>query len=186
MKKLVLGLLLIASPAYAHIRVENMTSRDGDAQKDAPCGAPGSQWGASGVTTLQPGATLTIEINEYVRHPGYFRIAFGEDANFKDPVSIQPIDPNRRTVSERDQDKASDFCSNPTVLMDNLDAHMSGGGKRSYEVKLPSIECVRCTIQIVQVMEDVIHGPYNLEVSSTSFDLPDLYHQCIDVTLAGT
>jgi hypothetical protein len=185
MNKLVLGMLLLAaSPAYAHIRVVNMTSRDGDAQKDGPCGAAGSQWGASGVTTLEPGATMTVTINEYIPHPGYFRLAFGEQSEFDSPASIQPISESRRKVNERDQDTGSDFCNNPTVLKDNVDAHMSGGGMRTYEVKLPSIECERCTLQIVQVMEDTVHGPYNLELGGT-FDLPDLYYQCIDVTLKG-
>ncbi|MET0285563.1 MAG: SCE4755 family polysaccharide monooxygenase-like protein [Polyangiales bacterium] len=184
MKKLVLASLLFASPAYAHIRVVNMTSRDGDAQKDGPCGAVGSQWGANGVTTLEPGATMSVTINEYIAHPGYFRIAFGEQGQFKSPASIQPIVESRRKFNERDQDTGSDFCNNPTVLMDNLDAHRSGGGMRSYDVKLPNIECERCTLQIVQVMEDTVHGPYNLELGGT-FDLPDLYYQCIDVTLKG-
>jgi hypothetical protein len=185
MKKLALGLstLLFAAPAHAHIRVLNMTSRDGDAMKEGPCGKAGSSWGASGSTTLEPGATMTITIDEYVPHPGYFRIAFGQDSDFKDPVSIQPIDVNRKHVSARDQDTGSDFCSNPTVLMDNLDAHMSGGGQRTYTVKLPDIACDRCSLQIIQVMEDPIHGAYNLEVGGGEFDLPDLYHQCVDVTL---
>jgi len=179
------ALLSTSVPAYAHIRVVNMTSRDGDAQKDAPCGAPASEWGKSGVTTLAPGATVTVTINEYIKHPGYFRIAFDRDGgkNLIDPVSIQPIDLNRKRFNDRDQDVGSDFCSNPTVLMDNLDAHMSGGGMRTYEVKLPDIECERCTLQIIQVMEDTIHGPYNVTLDNAGFDLPDLYHQCIDVTL---
>jgi hypothetical protein len=176
--------LALAAPAQAHISIENLAART-EEQKVAPCGIESAAWGATQVHTFEPGQTIEIEVDEYIQHPGYFRIAFDQDGDddFEDPETIQPIDANRRRVNDLDMDTGSDFCKNDAVLMDNLAAHKSGGGVRTFQVKLPDVECQRCTLQIIQVMEDTIHGPYNLEVGAFPLDMADLYHQCLDIKL---
>jgi hypothetical protein len=208
--KLVFGLLASvfwASTANAHISVEQggtHMSRYGDASanlKGAPCGVAGGARGTH-IYTYEPGQTITVKWVEYVPHPGYFRFAFDADGDdgFKDPVSMTPLDPERGCPAKvlsgdaagRDQCMKDDFYNAPSVLpdLDDLYPHVmvSAGTAYSQEVKLPDIECDNCTLQIIQVMEDPVHGPYNLTVDGTG-DLGDIYHQCIDIVLkrgAGT
>ncbi len=193
--------LLAALPASAHISLERggtHKSRYGDAElKDGPCGRANGTRGTN-VYTYEPGQTITVKFNEYVPHPGYFRIAFDNDGDndFQDPASIKPIDPARKCpFNAADKCGASDFYNNATVLpgMDNLAPHLAGEWNKQYsfDVKLPDVECTNCTLQIIQVMEDTIHGAYNPTPGDPN-DSPyvaDNYHQCIDLVLkraAGT
>jgi hypothetical protein len=181
-----------AGSASAHISLDRATThkaRDGEEQKYAPCGKENSTRGTN-VYTYKPGETITVEFTEYVRHPGYYRFAFDTDGDddFVDPVSIKPIDPDRQCpYNATDQCGTSDFYNNDTVLpgMDNLEPHLAADSKGTYsfQVKLPNVQCENCTLQLIQVMEDVVHGAYNTDPNEGS--LPDVYHQCIDVKLVG-
>lgn len=159
-------LLAFASEAHAHLRIESHTSRLTQSdQKVGPCGKANSTWGATKIYSYAPGETIKVEINEYIAHPGWFRISFDEDGDddFKSPKSIDP----------------PSFMDNDAVLMDNLDMHQSGGGKRSYDVKLPDVECEKCTLQIIQVMLD--KPPYDPQ--DTGAFSNDIYYACIDMQL---
>jgi hypothetical protein len=185
---LCLAACLSASVAHAHISLEmagEYKSRAGDGNnelKTAPCGVAGAKRG-SNVYTFEPGQTITIKLKEYVPHPGYFRIAFDNDGDdgFMEPQSIMPE--NRACMMGEMRCGKTDFCNSPTVLLDNIephwDANFAGGAiDRSWQVKLPDVECDNCTLQIIQIMTDPAggaHGPYDL--------MNDVYHQCIDVTL---
>lgn len=181
------ALWLAAASAHAHIRLDGAgthESRDGDAQKAAPCGTANSKRGTK-IYTYEPGETIEVSVSEYVPHPGYFRIAFDQDGDdsFKDPVSIDPIDTTRQNQGATDNDKGSDFCNNETVLMDNVDPHLSAGLSGltnpkvwTWQVKLPDVECDNCTLQILQIMEDPAgHGAFDGK--------SDIYHQCVDIVL---
>jgi hypothetical protein len=190
---------LFSTPAHAHISLERggtQKSRYGDANiKEGPCGEADGARG-SNIYTYEPGSTITVKLVEYVAHPGYFRFAFDQDGDddFKDPASIVPLDPDRgcpasvlsSAQASRDQCAHSDFYNSPAVLpeMDNLDPHVMTEANKlwSFQVTLPDVECDNCTLQIIQVMEDPVHGPYNLEVSGSG-DAGDVYHQCIDLVL---
>jgi MYXO-CTERM domain-containing protein len=192
-------LLLGQSPAHAHIRMEGvLKSRtpDGllpgldDAQKMSPCDGARS---AGPVYTFQPGTTITLSVEESIPHPSYYRIAFDNDGEdgFKEPKSIKPIVASRPCPYDKDdQCGQSDFCNvydpnGPRVLWDNLDPHASGGGNYSWNVTLPDIECENCTIQVIQVMEDTVHGAYCPQGScaAASASLEDIYHRCINIKL---
>ena len=185
------GLLSSASSAHAHISFERAgthLSRYGEGEiKDGPCGRENGTRGEH-VYTYEPGQTITISTEEFVPHPGYFRIAFDDDGDddFVDPRSIDPVDPNRPCpYNQYDQCGKSDFYNNATVLMDNLNPHLAEGVKTwTWEVKLPDIECDHCTLQLIQVMEDTVHGPYSPKgASDEPFYVEDIYHQCIDLVL---
>lgn len=198
---LALAAIVWASIARAHISLEQggtHKSRYGDGaqmQKTGPCGVADGKRGEN-VYTYEPGQTITVKLVEYVPHPGYFRFAFDQDGDddFKDPVSILPIDPARgcpamvlnADMAPRDQCQKSDFYNTPAVLpdMDNLMPHnkVAAGSMYEFQVKLPDVECDNCTLQVIQVMEDPVHGPYNVEVAGQG-DLDDIYHQCIDLVL---
>jgi MYXO-CTERM domain-containing protein len=159
-------LLAVTSEAHAHLRVESHMSRLTQSdQKVGPCGKANSTWGATKTYSYAPGETIKVEINEYIAHPGWFRISFDKDGDddFKSPKSIDP----------------PSFMDNAAVLMDNLDMHQSGGGKRSYDVKLPDVECEKCTLQVIQVMLD--KPPYDPQ--DTGAFSNDIYYACIDMQL---
>jgi len=130
-------LLLLSGTASAHIALTYPSPRTVD-QKAGPCGATGSTRGKK-VTTFAPGATITVEWDETVDHPGHFRIAFDDDG---DDVFVNPNNPNDNfafTLKEPIADKV--------------------GGHYTQAVTLPSKPCTRCTLQLMQVMTTAV--PYN-------------------------
>ena len=156
--------------------------------KDGPCGMKGGTRGEN-VYTYKEGETVQVELVEYIPHPGYFRIAFDDDGDddFVTPASIKPVDPARMCpFNDLDKCGESDFYNNDTVLpdMDNLYPHIKSdlGTKYMFDVKMPKVECDNCTLQILQVMEDTIHGAYNPDNEPNS-GLPDVYFTCIDLVL---
>ena len=126
---LVLCLSAFASNARAHLDLKVPVSRHGsDILKDGPCGKPDSVR-TSNVTTFAPGETIEVRWDEYVDHPGHFRIAFDadDDNDFIDPATMM------------------EFNSNAAVLMDNIQDTV--GGETSVQVTLPDIECDSCTFK---------------------------------------
>ena len=181
------------STASAHISLEKAgthKSRYGDSFiKEGVCGKKIEARGTN-IYTYEPGETITIKVMETVPHPGYFRIAFDDDGidDFKDPVSIKPVVPTRKCPFDQfDRCTKSDFYNTKAVLpgMDNLFPHTGGLAALNkvydFKVQLPDVECTNCTIQIIQVMEDTVHGAYNTQGEDNS--LEDVYHTCIDVVL---
>ena len=182
--------------AGTHVAMFEQGQLGADTKKGV-CGNPdGVPTGA--VFTYKPGETITVSLAEYIRHPGYFRIAFDAEGydDFVDPRWIVALDPEGRAggcpIDGSDQcrigDQATegDFFNNDTVLMDNLNPHVRETAQASYtwEVTLPEVECDNCTLQIIQVMEDpagTAHGVYN---TTTQNDQNDVYHQCIALVLS--
>jgi hypothetical protein len=198
------GLMLGAGTAHAHIDMLGaLKSRGGD-EKEVPCDGARAD---GTVYMFEPGATVTLGVTEAISHPSYFRIAFDNDGEdgFKEPASILPIDKTRACpFNSDDQCGKSDFCNvksttGATVLWDNLDPHLAGAGTGQYTwtIKLPNVECTNCTLQILQVMEDTVHGAYCPQGScaqSCSSLIPglstcsdgsaqDIYHRCVNITL---
>ncbi|MEY4581741.1 MAG: hypothetical protein RL701_6444 [Pseudomonadota bacterium] len=190
--------LLAASAASAHINMLSPLVANNNAgdEKATPCdGARGSE-----VFTFEPGAFITLGVSEEVKHDSYFRIAFDDDGqDFAEPETIDPINPNR--VSEggsgtaskdnpkclddaKDKCGKADFCRAPNkgavVLYDNIDPHLNKDslGKYTWTIQLPNVECANCTLQVLQVMEDIafgFHGPFDGSA--------DIYHRCLPIQL---
>jgi hypothetical protein len=181
---------LAALPVHAHISMKGaLQSRGGD-QKSVPCDGPRG----TTVYTFAPGATITLAVNEDIPHPSYFRISFDNDGqDFEDPISIKPVDPTRACpFNADDQCGKPDYCSTAradkgvTVLWDDLDPHLQAMAKGgSWNFKLPDIECDNCTLQVIQVMEDTVHGAYcpTDSCKNAAASLEDVYHRCIDIKL---
>lgn len=159
------SLVLIAAtfcgaPASAHMIISSHETRDGiNELKDGPCGEEGSTRGDV-IYTFEAGSTIRLEWDEFIPHPGYYRIAFDDDGqdDFVDPADYD------------------DFYTNDTVLVDNLFPHSRNevDGTWVYDLELPNAPCTNCTLQLVQMMTD--KPPY---VVGTN----DLYFNCIDVVL---
>ncbi len=147
---------LAAGRADAHLDVLSPTPRSAEL-KQGPCGGGADQPRGEVVHSFRPGQTITVTWDEYVDHPGHFRISFDEDGqdDFVDPAGFE------------------DVSGNPTVLMDGI-PDRAGGGSYAQEVTLPAVSCDRCTLQVVQVMSD--KPPYG--------DGNDLYYQCVDLVLS--
>jgi len=132
-----LVVMLLSGTAAAHVTLTSPPPRTLD-NKAGPCGAAGSVRGNK-VTTYAPGATITVEWDETIDHPGHYRIAFDDDG---DDVFVNPVGPDDHfpgTLVEPIADKA--------------------GGHYQQQVTLPTTPCARCTLQLMQIMTTQV--PYN-------------------------
>ncbi len=141
--------------AASHAYITSHQTRYGMGEiKDGPCGRAGGGPGEVRYT-YGPGETITIEFEEFIDHPGYFRIAFDEDG---DDDLVDPAD-------------FYDYYTSDAVLLDNIPD--KDGGSYVVEVTLPDVECENCTLQLAQIMTD--KSPYG--------DGNDLYYSCVDLRL---
>lgn len=162
-------LVTAAWPAAAHLGLRSPASRQGDfVLKEGPCGITGGTR-SDNVTELEAGARIEIVWDEYVDHPGHFRIAFDADGDddFVDPACLGGC--NTRTPE-------IETYSNDAVLLDGIPDTPGGGAGRAM-VTLPDVECDRCTLQVIQVMYD--KPPYESPGN-------DIYYQCADLVLRRT
>jgi hypothetical protein len=143
------------SPAHAHftlLKPDSWLNEDGlgGPQKGGPCG-PGGYDDVKPVptsgkdTTFHAGETITVQWMTTIPHPGYMRIALAANrADFKDP----PLDDatqcsfNLASVPKAPHDN---------VLVDGIDPT-----KTMQQVTLPNTPCDKCTLQVIDVMQD--HG----------------------------
>lgn len=156
----------LAGPAAAHLGLRYPASRYGDdVLKVPPCGMLRGER-TENATELKAGAQIEVVWDEYVDHPGHFRISFDDDGDddFVDPACLDGCDTTTPEI---------ELYSNRTVLLDGI-ADTPLGGQSSAIVTLPDVECERCTLQVIQVMYD--KPPY---VSPGN----DIYYQCADLVL---
>ncbi len=152
----VLASLALAGPAQAHLDLLSPPPRT-TSLKQGPCGAGPNDPRGPTVATYKPGETITITWNEYVDHPGHYRIALDPDGqdDFFEPAAFD------------------DMSGGPGVIMDGIPD--KNGGDYSQEITLPDIECDNCVLQVIQMMTD--KKPYG--------DGNDLYYQCADIAIVG-
>ncbi|MBK8013151.1 MAG: lytic polysaccharide monooxygenase [Deltaproteobacteria bacterium] len=165
------SVLLWPATSWAHLGLTTPPSRYGRSTlKVGPCGRAGGVR-STNVTTFRPGEVITVQWDEYVDHPGHFRVAFDVDGDddFKDPTCTAGCTTTFPTFQ---------FYTDPTILLDNIPD--TQGGASSVQVTLPNVECDNCTLQVIQVMYD--KPPYESPGN-------DVYYQCADLvlrTIGGT
>jgi hypothetical protein len=165
MRRLLMGSLAfavvasMAAATQAHIQLTSPAQRHPD-QKAGPCGILNDTRGTA-ITYLEPGATISVQWDETVEHPGHFRIMFDEDGSDV-PVPAAFDD----SCTPGTSDMGVHCLADPIA---------DQGGMPSYaqDVTLPNIECANCTLQVIQMMTD--KPPYG--------DGNDIYYQCADLTL---
>ena len=146
-------LLLLSVSLHAHfslLQPPSAHSIDNGGKGDGPCGqAPDSNI----VTPAQGGRPIQLRINEFVFHPGHYRVALSVNSRAElppDPVVTQ--DANGISISA--------VIQNPPVipvLADGLFAHsLPISGDFETAITLPNINCERCTLQVIDFMAD--HG----------------------------
>ena len=160
--------LLAAAPAVmqAHFRllepaswiVENQL---GDPQKAGPCGGTNADWGTPtlAVTQAVGGSTMHVKVQETVYHPGFYRVALAVNS----PTEL-PADPKATTEqTDRGPRSLTGEVMSPVrmpVLADGLFMHHEKAAAAfETDVTLPNISCKRCTLQVIQFMEE--HGANN-------------------------
>jgi MYXO-CTERM domain-containing protein len=142
----------------------------GDPQKFAPCGDDGTAATVptGEVTTFQAGETITITIDETVRHPGHFRVAVADDP------SLLPEDPPVTPIPMVDACASTEIQDPPVfpILADGVLPHEEQLGEVSFEVTLPDdLSCQNCTLQVIQYMRE--------------HSAPCFYHHCATINVEG-
>ena len=142
----------------------------GDPQKSGPCGGTNTDYGRPSYIVNQAvgGSTLHVKVQETIYHPGHYRVALAVNS----PAEL-PVDPKATTTDTgRGPQSVSAEIQNPVqipVLADGLFVH-TAKVETPFEtdVILPNINCKRCTVQVIQFMEQ--HGVNNPGMFS--------YHHC--------
>jgi hypothetical protein len=151
---------LAASSHFELLEPTNLLVQNdrGDPQKLAPCGGrsddPGTPTNA--ITEARGGDSLHIKIRETVFHPGHYRAALAVNS-----IAELPPDPETTTrESPRGPISVSakiDPNPTPPVLADGLFVHTERPAPDSFheaDIRLPNINCERCTLQIIQWMAE--------------------------------
>jgi hypothetical protein len=128
----------------------------GNPQKPGPCGGtegPGVT-PTNAVTPVQGGQKLHIKLQEVVYHPGHYRIALAvnswDDLPADPEVVTRDTDKGPRSVSAKIQDPLK-----IPVLADGLWQHTAKSTEPfETDVRIPNINCPKCTLQIVQFMAE--------------------------------
>jgi len=176
--------LLAMAPAimHAHFKLVEPASwliedDRGDPQKAGPCGGSNADWGkpSFAVTQAAGGSTLHVKVQETIYHPGFYRVALAVNS----PAELPP-DPKATTVaSERGPQSVSGEIMNPVqmpVLADGLFVHHERAATPfETDVTLPNINCKKCTLQVIQFMEQ--HGANNPGMYT--------YHHCAVVQITA-
>ena len=150
----------------------------GDPQKGFPCGGSNTDYGkpSYAVTQAVGGSKLHLKVQETIYHPGHYRVALAVNS-----PSELPVDPKATTeVGPNGQPRSlSGDVMSPVqmpVLADGLFPHSAKlDAPLETDVPLPNISCRRCTLQVIQFMEQ--HGPNN----------PGLYtyHHCATIQITA-
>ncbi len=173
--------LLAPASGFAHFILHEpaswlMENQLGDPQKKGPCGGttanPGMPTGVIG--SAKGGETFHLKVQETVFHPGHYRVALAVLDRSElpaDPMVMTRDGPKGPvSVSAMIMDKAA-----PPVLADGLFPHTEKPAPMFWEadIKLPNINCDKCTIQVIQFMAEHGHNP----------DGDYSYHHCADVKI---
>ena len=149
----------------------------GDPQKAGPCGGSNTDWGkpSFAVTQAVGGGTIHVKVQETIYHPGHYRVALAVNS----PAEL-PGDPKATTMpGDRGPQSVSAEIMSPVqmpVLADGLFVHAEKTTTPfETEVTLPNINCRKCTLQVIQFMEQ--HGANNPGMYT--------YHHCAVVQITA-
>lgn len=185
------GLVLIAAakPAAAHFTLTKPTSwlkedpaalGGGGPQKGSPCGPGGyddvKPTPVSGVVTdFHVGETIEVTWTDTVAHPGHFRIALAANRDdLKNPTIVQDNSCNY-DESMVPKTASGNVLADGILFRSRVGFNAKEGTKFSYMVKLPDQPCDKCTLQVMQVMENDIKALSNC-----------YYFHCADIRILPT
>jgi len=164
---LLLGLLLAgnAGAHFALIAPASALATEDGGKGGPPCGL-GIE--SNVVTEVQGGHPLPLRLQEFIFHPGHYRVALAVK-------SRDELPPDPDVLADADGTSISASIQNSPripVLADGLLAHTNPPPNEwSTQVVLPNINCKRCTLQIIEFMAE--HGPSYF------------YHHCADLKITA-
>lgn len=168
MRPLLALLLLWCAPAHAHftlLQPPSAVARDNGGKGGPPCseGPPSNI-----VTPIQGGRALTIRLNEFIFHPGHYRIALSVNSRSELPPDPEVVsDANGISISSPLPGSVK-----APVLADGVFPHTSPiNGDLQTTVTLPNLNCDKCTLQIIEFMAE--HSPAYF------------YHHCADLKITA-
>jgi uncharacterized protein (TIGR03382 family) len=170
-----LAATLVSAVAVAHVRITSPTPRSSDQLKQRHCGQAGSA--RANVHTYKPGSPLHLVWDEYVVHPGWFRVAFQQHGDsFETPPISTGANGNGGASNYPTENLTgkTDPATGSLIIADRIQH-----GTLSLDLTLPNFECDSCTLQLIQMMTD--KPPY---ASDTTSD--DIYYACVDLVLSNT
>ncbi len=166
---LVSAVLVAVVPAVTHAHFKLMEPASwiieddrGDPQKGFPCGGSNADYGKPSYAISQAvgGSKLHIKVMETIYHPGFYRIALAVNSPAELPVDPKATTEAGPTGAPR---SVSGEIMNPVampVLADGLWPHQAKPTAAfETDVALPNISCKKCTLQVIQFMEQ--HGANN-------------------------
>jgi hypothetical protein len=177
-----LAAAIFAPLASAHFKLLEpqswlMEDDRGDPQKMAPCGGTSANPGMPSniVTKVRGGTKLHLKVQETIFHPGHYRVALAVNSRAE-----LPKDPEVTTrESARGPQSVSAVIQNPVrppLLADGLFQHTTPPtGPFETDVDIPNINCVKCTLQIIEFMAE--HG--------LNRDGDFSYHHCADLQITA-
>jgi hypothetical protein len=194
MKKLALVLslpaLCLPLTAYAHFNLTapppSTTTTDGG-MGSPPCGI-GTASGI--VTAAQGGHPLTIEIDEFVPHTGFYRIALAMSS----PTEL-PLDPVVKNAAgdilppsgkPAGTSSTAAYQDPPVfpVLQDHLFVHTDTAAQMfQMDITLPNVSCDKCTLQVLEFMAD--HGFNAPAAGDTGAGGGYFYRHCADLKITA-
>jgi len=147
-----------ASPHFILFEPTNMLIQDevGDPQKLAPCGGRSNNPGTptNAISQARGGDMLHIKIREAIFHPGHYRVALA--VNSQSELPPDPVTTTRESPRGPLSVSATiDPNPKPPVLADGLFVHTERPAPGSFheaDIRLPNINCEKCTLQIIQWM----------------------------------
>ena len=170
-----------ASPHFVLLEPTNLLVQNeiGDPQKLAPCGGRSNDPGipTNGIAQARGGDMLHIKIREAIFHPGHYRVALA--VNSRDELPPDPVTNTRESPRGPLSVSAKiDPFPKPPVLADGLFVHTERPAPGSFheaDIRLPNINCDKCTLQIIQWM-----GEHALNA-----DGDYSYHHCAEVKITA-
>jgi len=175
---LILGgvLLLLPVSAEAHFNLlappSSNTSNATEGGKGAPpCGPDSTP--STAPTAIQGGRTFTLKINETVYHPGFYRVALALHSR-----SELPADPAVTTTMVMNMPQSVSAVATDMafpVIANNLFADHKAMGALEAQIKIPNVNCDKCTLQVIEFMAQ--HGP---NPGGGYF-----YHHCADLKITA-
>lgn len=189
---LVLGLsaVWLSAPASAHFNLEapppNTTTTDGG-MGSPPCGV-GTPSGV--ITPAQGGHAITVKINEYVAHTGFYRIALALNSPSELPLDNVVKDSSGNILPPSGMPKGTsataEFEDPPVfpVLQDHLFQH-NGTGAQNFQmdIVLPNVNCAKCTLQVLEFMAG--HGFNAPAAGDTGPGGGYFYRHCADLKITA-
>jgi uncharacterized protein (TIGR03382 family) len=169
-----LAILLAPAAAAAHIRITSPTPRLSDQLKERHCGMAGSA--RANVQTYKPGSVLHLVWDEYVVHPGWFRVSFQQNGDTFEvpPASNGPSSSGASNYPTENLTGKTDPTTGSLIIADRI-VH----GTLSLDVTLPNVECNNCTLQLIQMMTD--GSTYSIATTSNN-----IYFACVDLVLSAS